>query len=123
MDLLDEMKASLPLYAYPTSVMHETLRKLKVPINAKLEITDVMDSGDAAGGITGGMTFGDQALWVSLTHLNFTDNSPLTQKIKDYQNKRINRLQTEALVRDMFVGRNDPCPCGSGKKYKKCCGS
>src|SRR2546427_8896440 len=21
----------------------------------------------------------------------------------------------------MSVGRNDPCPCGSGKKYKKCC--
>jgi hypothetical protein len=21
------------------------------------------------------------------------------------------------------VGRNEPCPCGSGKKYKKCCGS
>jgi preprotein translocase subunit SecA len=20
------------------------------------------------------------------------------------------------------IGRNDPCPCGSGKKYKKCCG-
>ena len=20
------------------------------------------------------------------------------------------------------VGRNDPCPCGSGSKYKKCCG-
>ena len=26
--------------------------------------------------------------------------------------------QTKALK----VGRNDPCPCGSGKKYKKCCG-
>jgi len=24
---------------------------------------------------------------------------------------------------DPKVGRNDPCPCGSGKKYKKCCGS
>ena len=23
---------------------------------------------------------------------------------------------------DTRVGRNDPCPCGSGKKYKKCCG-
>lgn len=23
----------------------------------------------------------------------------------------------------MSVGRNDPCPCGSGKKYKKCCGA
>ncbi|MFM8914468.1 MAG: SEC-C metal-binding domain-containing protein [Flammeovirgaceae bacterium] len=21
------------------------------------------------------------------------------------------------------MGRNDPCPCGSGKKFKKCCGS
>jgi uncharacterized protein YecA (UPF0149 family) len=20
------------------------------------------------------------------------------------------------------IGRNEPCPCGSGKKYKKCCG-
>jgi hypothetical protein len=26
------------------------------------------------------------------------------------------------LVRTEKVGRNDPCPCGSGKKYKKCCG-
>src|SRR6266700_3038744 len=23
----------------------------------------------------------------------------------------------------MPIGRNDPCPCGSGKKYKKCCGA
>ena len=25
-------------------------------------------------------------------------------------------------VSEKTVGRNDPCPCGSGKKYKKCCG-
>jgi preprotein translocase subunit SecA len=25
--------------------------------------------------------------------------------------------------REKKVGRNDPCPCGSGKKYKKCCGA
>jgi preprotein translocase subunit SecA len=24
---------------------------------------------------------------------------------------------------DKEPGRNDPCPCGSGKKYKKCCGA
>lgn len=24
--------------------------------------------------------------------------------------------------KDKKVGRNEPCPCGSGKKYKKCCG-
>lgn len=27
------------------------------------------------------------------------------------------------LVLDTHVGRNDPCPCGSGKKYKRCCGA
>ena len=26
------------------------------------------------------------------------------------------------VVKDKKVGRNDPCPCGSGKKYKHCCG-
>jgi preprotein translocase subunit SecA len=26
-------------------------------------------------------------------------------------------------TRPTKVGRNDPCPCGSGKKYKKCCGA
>jgi preprotein translocase subunit SecA len=28
----------------------------------------------------------------------------------------------EPIKAEKDVGRNDPCPCGSGKKYKKCCG-
>ena len=28
----------------------------------------------------------------------------------------------EPIHTDKAVGRNDPCPCGSGRKYKKCCG-
>ena len=31
-------------------------------------------------------------------------------------------LASSALGDGPQVGRNDPCPCGSGKKYKKCCG-
>ena len=30
--------------------------------------------------------------------------------------------KTRPVVNDRKVGRNDPCPCGSGKKYKQCCG-
>ncbi|MEN1761837.1 preprotein translocase subunit SecA [Anoxynatronum sibiricum] len=30
---------------------------------------------------------------------------------------------TGTVVNKEKVGRNDPCPCGSGKKYKKCCGA
>lgn len=28
----------------------------------------------------------------------------------------------KTVVNENKVGRNDPCPCGSGKKFKKCCG-
>jgi SEC-C motif-containing protein len=39
----------------------------------------------------------------------FTDGSAVAQK---------------PIVRaEQKVGRNDPCPCGSGKKFKKCCGN
>ncbi len=30
---------------------------------------------------------------------------------------------SHTIVKPPKVGRNDPCPCGSGKKYKKCCGA
>jgi preprotein translocase subunit SecA len=32
------------------------------------------------------------------------------------------RAEVKQVVRGRRVGRNDPCPCGSGKKHKKCCG-
>ena len=35
--------------------------------------------------------------------------------IHDRENK------SKPIVSQKKVGRNDPCPCGSGKKYKKCC--
>jgi preprotein translocase subunit SecA len=31
-------------------------------------------------------------------------------------------VQSPAKREEDKVGRNAPCPCGSGKKYKKCCG-
>jgi len=32
------------------------------------------------------------------------------------------KLHADSHVTVEKIGRNDPCPCGSGKKYKKCCG-
>jgi hypothetical protein len=31
-------------------------------------------------------------------------------------------IAPQPFIREPKVGRNDPCPCGSGRKYKKCCG-
>ena len=36
-------------------------------------------------------------------------------------NRGDERRHTPVTVKNE-PGRNDPCPCGSGKKYKKCCG-
>lgn len=33
------------------------------------------------------------------------------------------KMSTTVINTQPKVGRNDPCPCGSGKKYKKCCGA
>ena len=45
--------------------------------------------------------------------------------IPDGLQDRPDSIWAETAKRNPFsptVGRNDPCPCGSGKKYKKCCG-
>ncbi|MCW5581846.1 MAG: UPF0149 family protein [Luteimonas sp.] len=44
--------------------------------------------------------------------------------LADLNHHRIEALTPRAPIRrNAAPGRNDPCPCGSGKKYKKCCGA
>jgi preprotein translocase subunit SecA len=49
------------------------------------------------------------------------------QQRQQQQALRLNRGEDQAgerqpVARGDKIGRNDPCPCGSGKKYKRCCG-
>lgn len=41
---------------------------------------------------------------------------------KKEQQKKETQNSPKPTISSVKVGRNDPCPCGSGKKYKKCCG-
>ncbi len=34
----------------------------------------------------------------------------------------LEQKKSGTIVKPKKIGRNDPCPCGSGKKYKQCCG-
>ncbi len=54
-------------------------------------------------------SFGDIS---SSSTFSFTDKKKKKKKVF----KRV-----LPVTRRMKVGRNDPCSCGSGKKYKKCC--
>jgi hypothetical protein len=55
----------------------------------------------------------------------FNDFNPEKPNIFNQQNNKdefnnILKFKPKTFS-DMNIGRNDPCPCGSGKKYKKCC--
>ncbi|RGD94630.1 SEC-C domain-containing protein [Clostridiaceae bacterium AF29-16BH] len=50
---------------------------------------------------------------------------PQWDKIFDKEKKHelyLEQKKSGTIVKGPKIGRNDPCPCGSGKKYKQCCG-
>lgn len=53
-------------------------------------------------------------------------NLPQWDGIFDLETRRrfaIDQKKSRTIIKSEKVGRNEPCPCGSGKKYKKCCGA
>ncbi len=50
---------------------------------------------------------------------------PQWDEIFDKEKKHalyLEQKKSGTIVKGKKIGRNDPCPCGSGKKYKQCCG-
>ena len=60
--------------------------------------------------------------------VNFKSNRQMKKWMKDHEQElraegAPEQHHVETVVHEgPRIGRNDPCPCGSGKKYKKCCG-
>ncbi|WP_045176145.1 preprotein translocase subunit SecA [Anaerocellum danielii] len=59
-----------------------------------------------------------------ILHAN-VENLPQRERVvkEMYENAPSDTPVRKPVVKTQKVGRNDPCPCGSGKKYKKCCGA
>ena len=48
--------------------------------------------------------------------------APVQEQTNQEEDKRPGKTEKQKTIKkNNKVGRNDPCPCGSGKKYKKCC--
>ena len=57
-----------------------------------------------------------------LLNAEIRQNTEREQVIKGTPNEDKSKAKKQTPKRVKKVGRNEPCPCGSGKKYKQCCG-
>ena len=57
-----------------------------------------------------------------LLNAEIRQNTEREQVIKGTPNEDKSKTKKQTPKRVKKIGRNDPCPCGSGKKYKNCCG-
>ena len=71
----------------------------------------------------------ERILLEGLSIKGIRDKNGLRERLSDYQSDmrkavgpRIGNVE-KAMPLVGKVGRNEPCPCGSGKKYKRCCGA
>ncbi len=51
------------------------------------------------------------------------EHLPEREKVAEPVDAVHGEVSSKPIQKNNKVGRNEPCPCGSGKKYKKCCGS
>jgi len=85
-----------------------------------------------AGRHGGGRPSQRQALSSAQSKAAQTSVLDLTRSIERKKQRELDQLQfvggeagtqRQPVLAKAKAGRNDPCPCGSGKKYKKCCGA
>ena len=93
---------------------------IKTSLNNELDVENVNDDSDIK------LDIDYEKLYYNMKDAKATwlFKLPSWKKVLD-ENKtaEISRAYREAnIAHSNKVGRNDPCPCGSGKKYKNCCG-
>ena len=96
-------------------ILEESVRDigmLNLPVEVKRAFPNLLDAFFKYLATTA--SFPDAGLWqdyLAEVSITFTDSI-----------RHDGSMRGKTVTRALKVGRNDPCPCGSGKKYKRCCG-
>jgi preprotein translocase subunit SecA len=126
-------------------VTEKTMRKLERIVLLKVVDEKWMDHIDAMDDLKGGIglrAYGQRDPLIEFKFEGFDMFENMIASIKEDVTRLIYRVMVAApqaaaknvhqnmgeetekkpIKRDKKIGRNEPCPCGSGKKYKQCCG-
>lgn len=99
-------------YLYGTKSIPPDYAKAEEIISKALGVKKVSDRADVL----------DRAIEIYSALGNHQKVGELQKELQDLAGARKSIAKVSTPVTVIKTGRNDPCPCGSGKKYKKCCG-
>lgn len=108
------------------SVSNVYLINVILPNNVKIEnvrFTECSEQGGSFGVIIGMdiITKGDFSITNVGGNTVFSFRTPSMRTI-DFVDESRKIGQVQSVLKNKKIGRNEPCPCGSGKKYKNCHG-
>ncbi|MCD6435123.1 MAG: preprotein translocase subunit SecA [Clostridiales bacterium] len=72
--------------------------------------------------IEGFQMFGEMIENIKKETVRFVYNVQVNTTLEKQNVNKISEKKVGPVAKKVKIGRNDPCPCGSGLKYKKCCG-
>jgi preprotein translocase subunit SecA len=107
----------------------ETVRYLYLMqvIEAPQPVPQRMSPSDGDGSALAAVGTGSRRLRQATTSIDEMEEAFQRRKRRELEQARMagsgDLGPVQQVIRGDKVGRNDPCPCGSGKKYKKCCGT
>ena len=123
----------------PTTVIKGTIKELAEKYDTTIELmtgfldgiddslkeSNNLDAADEDTEVT--LDIDTEKLYMNMVGCNAEWLYTLPQWDKIYDKETRDALykkekSSHTVVKAPKIGRNDPCPCGSGKKYKKCCG-
>ena len=109
-------------YEIPVETMVGFLDGINDSLKEKNPIEDTLEEDTVVS-----LAFDKELLYKNMVAADADWLYGLEQWKKIFDEEKLHELYLEqkksgTVVKDKKIGRNDPCPCGSGKKYKKCCG-
>lgn len=127
------------LLSNPDEVVEGTVKELAEKYDTTIELmTGFLDGIDDSLKTSNNLDDIDENSKVSLDfdleklYMNMVDcNAEWLYTLEEWEplltaerRKELYKIQksSKTVVKPPKIGRNDPCPCGSGKKYKQCCG-
>ena len=121
----EEVKGTVKELAEKYGINVFTMTGFLDGINDSLKVANPIETMDEDTEVS--LAFDKELLYKNMVDAkaDWLYEPPQWDKIFDKEKKHelyLEQKKSGTIVKGPKIGRNDPCPCGSGKKYKQCCG-